>query len=76
VIALEPRAEPGRPRPDIIWSPAGHHRLSAGDSLYVVATRAGLGKILNTSGSVAAAAAHASEASAQEPDADQPVGSV
>jgi Trk K+ transport system NAD-binding subunit len=75
VIALAPHVEPGGTRPDIIWSPAGHQRLAAGDSLYVVATRAGLGKILNTSGSVAAAA-HTSEPSEQEPDADQTVGSV
>jgi Trk K+ transport system NAD-binding subunit len=76
VIALAPRATESGVRPETVWSPAGHRKLVAGDNLYVVATRAGLGKILNSSGSVAAAAAHASTAPEQEPDSEQPVGSV
>jgi Trk K+ transport system NAD-binding subunit len=87
VIALTPHAEDGGVRPDTVWSPAGHRRLSAGDSLHVVATRAGLGRTLNASGSVMSLSqddpespspdAHAADTgSAQDPEPDRPVGSV
>jgi Trk K+ transport system NAD-binding subunit len=49
VIGYTPCAEAGSPRPRISWTLPAGHRLSAGDTLVVIATRTGLGQILTES---------------------------